>query len=287
MTRNCINIAFSCNNGWIDKLATTVVSILKHADKNDFYKFYILDSNITEYNKQKLLEIKSNINFDIEYLKIDASLFKNAPVTHHFKVETYYRLSLPSIIDVDKLIYLDVDTLVMKNIAELYNIELNNAYAAAVEDILSITTTMHKLDVKRYFNAGVMLLNLKKIREDNLEEQFFDVVNNHSELISWVDQCVLNYVFKENVLFLDETYNFQHQDSIPIALKNYKKKKNNIMVLHFVSQKKPWNFDKTWNLNLLYYYYYLQTPFRKFAFKIFLNKHIVKIKLTYLLLFAR
>ncbi len=257
-----INIAFSCNNQWADKLAVTIVSTLLHASKNDTYRFFILDGEITEANKKKLAKIKSKINFQIEYIPVNKKLFANAPLGHHFTVETYYRLKLPSLIDVDKLLYMDVDTLVKKDIKELFEIDLENYYAGAVIDESSYYKHIHKLPVKKYFNAGVLLLNLKKIREDNLEEKFFEFINNHSDLISWVDQCVLNAVFDENVKFLDRKFNFQHHGSLEPIKNLYNKQKKEVIILHYVAQKKPWNFEKSIELVFEYLYYALKTPYR-------------------------
>lgn len=259
---NTVNIAYSCNNNWADKLAVTIVSTLLHANKDYFYKFYILDGGITQENKEKLAKIKSKINFEIRYIPVNKELFFNAPLGHHFTVETYYRLKLPSLIDVDKLLYMDVDTLVKKDLSKLYNINLENHYAGAVIDESSYYKNIHKLSVKKYFNAGVLLLNLKKIREDRLEEKFFDFINNHSDLISWVDQCVLNAVFNENVKYLDRKFNFQHHSSINEIKNIYTKQKNDIVILHYVAQKKPWNFEKSIDIVFEYLYYALKTPYR-------------------------
>ena len=278
---NRISIAFSCNNEWIDKLAVTVISILENANKNDFYHFYILDGGISEINKIKLSKIKSKINFKLEYLKINKELFKNAPLSHHFKLETYYRLALANLISDDKLLYLDVDILVHKNISELFNIDIENYYAAAVEDILSKERKIHKLNVKKYFNAGVLLLNLKKIRDENLEKEFFDVINHHSNLITWVDQCVLNHVFKENVKFLNEKFNFQHHSSITNINNLYKKVKKDVIITHFVSTKKPWNFEKSIDLIIQYYSYLFKTPFKTDSLKTLLKNLIKKIIILY------
>lgn len=276
-----INIAYSCNNQWADKLAVTLTSTLLHASKNDTYRFFILDGGITKENKKNLAKIKSKINFQIEYIPVNKELFVNAPLGHHFTVETYYRLKLPSLINVDKLLYMDVDTLVKKDLNELFNIDLENYYAGAVVDENSYYKNIHKLPIKRYFNAGVLLLNLRKIREDNLEEKFFEFINNHSDQISWVDQCVLNAVFAENVKFLDRKFNFQHHSSLEQTKKLYKEQKNNIVILHYVAQKKPWNFEKSIELIFEYFYYALKTPYRLEVSKSLATAFLKKLKLLF------
>lgn len=284
MARECINIAFSCNNNWVDKLAVTLVSILKHSNVMDNYKFFVLDGGITQENKQKLAKIKSKTKFEIEYLKVNREIFSNVPLNNFFTIETYFRLKLPTLVNVDKLLYLDVDIAIRKNISNLYNTELKNYYAAAVIDESSYYKKLHKLSVNRYFNAGVLLLNLKKIREDNLEEKFFDFIKYNSDKICWVDQCVLNAVFNENVKFLGRIYNFQHSDFLPDTDKKYKELKNDVVIIHFVTVRKPWNFEKSLNFVLEYYYYYFQTPFRFDFFKHFIIKMQHKIRLMVMLL---
>ena len=274
-----INIAYSCNNQWTDKLAVTIVSTLLHANNKDFYKFYILDGGITQENKDKLAKIKSKVKFEITYIPVNKKLFANAPLGHHFTIETYYRLKLPSLINVDKLLYMDVDTIVKKDLTELYDINIDNYYAGAVIDESSYSKNIHKLSVKKYFNAGVLLLNLKKIRNENLEEDFFNFINNHADLISWVDQCVLNAVFKENVKYLDRKFNFQHHSSITEIKDIYNKQKHETVILHYVSDKKPWNFEKSVDLVLEYMYYALQTPYKFLFCKNLPHKFFKKIEL--------
>lgn len=281
-----INIAFSCNNAWVDKLATVIVEILLKSNKNDKYCFYILDGGISPENKSKLSKIKSKTTFEINYIAIDKSSFKDAPLNNHFTIEAYFRLKLPSLLKVDKLLYLDVDIIVRKNIAKIYDESVENVYAAVVTDSLASVASIHKLPLKRYFNSGVLLLNLKKIRDENLELKFFDFIKNHSDKITYVDQCVLNAVFNDNVRYLPITYNFQHSDICLGVLKQYKKFKNDIVVLHFVTARKPWNFDKSWNFIIEYYYYFLKTPFKVEFFKNICFIVAKKLRLTYLLLFS-
>lgn len=279
-----INIAFSCNNQWADKLAVTMVSTLIHASKDDFYKFFILDGGITEENKKKFAKIKSKTNFKIEYIPVNKELFSNAPLSHHFTIETYYRLKLPSLIDVDKLLYLDVDTLVKKDLKELYNIDINNYYAGAVIDESSYSQNIHKLSVKRYFNAGMLLLNLKKIREDKLEDKFFEFIDKHSDLISYVDQCVLNAVFNENVKFLDRRFNFQHHSALDNINEKYQQQKKEVIVLHYVAQKKPWNLEKSPSLIFEYICYAIKTPYKWNFMKHLIIEFFKKVKILLLLL---
>lgn len=81
-------------------------------------------------------------------------------------------------------------------------------------------------------------------------------------MISWVDQCVLNAVFNENVKYLDRKFNFQHHSGIDEIKNLYSKQKNDIVILHYVAQKKPWNFEKSIILVIEYLYYALKTPYR-------------------------
>ena len=126
---------------------------------------------------------------------------------------------------------------VKKDLKKLYNIDINNYYAGAVIDESSYSQNIHKLSVKRYFNAGMLLLNLKKIREDKLEDKFFEFIDKHSDLISYVDQCVLNAVFNENVKFLDRRFNFQHHSALDNINEKYQQQKKEVIVLHYVAQK--------------------------------------------------
>lgn len=177
----------------------------------------------------------------------------------------YGRLFIEKILplDIDKILYLDTDVIVYNDIDSLYDIDLSSFYCAACRDI-SIEQfakfELAKRNVKRYFNSGVMLLNMKEIRNkkigDKLLQTYFNPPQDFVGDAWWHDQSILNYCFEENVMFLDPKWNIQ---SILFGYPQYDEyiKKCGYSNLNDLFQRgsishaqggaKPWNFERFLN----------------------------------------
>jgi lipopolysaccharide biosynthesis glycosyltransferase len=130
----------------------------------------------------------------------------------------------------------------------LYDVDISDACAAVVEDVVSTRGNKKTYDklcsnlgVNRYFNAGVLLLNLKKLRDDGVEGKCFAFIENERDRIVFWDQCVLNYVLKNKVLFLADVYNFQYNPRHHDMDKIYNSRKDDVVIVHFVGPLKPWD----------------------------------------------
>ncbi len=290
---NFINIVFACDENFAAQLAVTIASILLNSKRHEKFIFFVLDGGISDSTKEKINKLKSVKDFSISYLEIRNEDFAECPipVSSHFTKATYYRFKLPSLLDTDKVLYLDCDILVKKSLGSLYDIDLKNNYAAVVEDIFFSAGLLYErcstLDVNKYFNAGVMLLNLKKMREDGIEKQCFEFAEKYPNKIRWVDQCILNALFKNQVLFINQKYNFQHNSGFKNIDELYKKVKD-IIILHFAGREKPWRNEKPFLIRLSYYYYLSRTPFGKNLFLLLMDNFLVapskiiqKIRLTF------
>lgn len=267
MEDNNINIAFAVDNNFVQQLATTIVSILRSSNKQDKFNFYVLDGGISPYNKEKVEKLKSIKHFNIEYLVINNDDFKHCPIPEslYFTKATYYRFKLQSLVSIDKILYMDCDILVRKSLSELYSVDVENKYAAVVEDMMFTVGKLGErcstLGVSRYFNAGIMVLNLKKMREDNIEAKCFEFVEKTPEKVKWVDQCVLNSIFEEKVKFIDKKYNFQYQGWLKEVREMYKQVENDIIILHYVGFDKPWLLERKTVLRPVYLNCLLKTPY--------------------------
>lgn len=288
MRKEVIKIVFASDNNFVKPLAVSIASVLLNSNKSDSFEFFVLTSDITNENKEKIAKLKKIKDFEITYLSIDEKDFEICPLCKHFKLPTYFRLKLPSLLNEDKVLYLDCDILVLKSLKELFIINIDNYYCAAVEDITKETQStraqMEILDVKDYFNAGILLLNLKKMREGSIEPKCFDYIENNSDKIKNVDQSVLNVVFKNNVLFVENLWNFQYNSSVLDIKSRFYKNLSKIRILHFACEKKPWDFNNLHPATLLWYHYLSKTPYRISLFQVLkglLMGFFKKIKTTF------
>lgn len=127
-------------------------------------------------------------------------------------VETYYRILGISLLpqSIERILYLDVDIIIRGSLMKLYETELGEAAFAVCEDIYGIINGFHEANKKRlsipqqysYFNAGVMLYNLKYLRETNAIEQMLQNIYKKYERYEYNDQDVMNEMYYDNVLYL-------------------------------------------------------------------------------------
>lgn len=237
-----MNIAFTIDNKYIIQLMTTIVSILEN--NNLPINFFILHSNISNINKQKLSELEFKYpNGTINFINIDENKFNTLPITiDYIGTISYYRYIIADIINEEKALYLDSDIIVKGDISRFYNTNISEYYAAGVED-LYIKNTDHKNKIgfseqDLYINGGVLLLNLKKLKQENISAQLFENTVKYKDSIKYQDQDIINITFKNKILELDSIYNF--------ASENVKKQKNkikNAKIIHYTGSKKPWDKD--------------------------------------------
>lgn len=229
-----MNIAFLIDDNYSEQLSVVLASLLKNDKHNTKFNIYVLDIGISETNKAKIKRLKGN--YEINFIPIDEKLFKDFPSINHLKTLNYARILLPSLVECDKILFLDCDILVLDDLSKLYNMDFEDTYACVIKDRTSneIFTIRQKeiLNIKNYFNAGVMLLNLKKIRQDKIESRCIKFILENPDKILFLEQCALNYVFQDNVKFIDKKWNYQYK-------LNVSKKAKNISIIHFVGWEKP------------------------------------------------
>ena len=215
-----LNVVFAADNNYASFLSISLLSLLKH-NENDFENInvYILDDVINNKNKQKIISLTENPSCSITFIetkKIDEMDFSVLGLTRNLNkssLTTYARLFMSSLLPkhVDKVIYLDCDSLVVDSYNELWKEDISNYYCAGVLD--GINTSVKRFlgfkDDETYINAGFLLVNLKKWREDKVEEKFIKFMDENQNRFYQHDQGVLNNIFKNQILIVEPKYNLQ------------------------------------------------------------------------------
>ncbi len=219
--------------------------------------FHILYSKLQQDNMEKLKQC-GNVVFH----KIDNSIFEpyfNNGVCKDVTIPTLYRLMLPSLLkDVKRVLYLDCDLIVLKSLSELFFTQLSpSQYAACVED-MGGHLHMARMGFEQnsnnfYFNAGVCLLDLEKMRQDNIEKKMFDYLKANWEKLSYSDQDVMNAVLLGHVKQMDRKYNF-------ITINFYFPNDLHPTIAHFAGIK-PWKIGFYNIYREKFWEYFAKTPF--------------------------
>ena len=257
MTEKLINICIACDDNYSKYAGVVIASVLANAEDENL-DFYILDSNISEENKQSIISLKNIYpSCDIKFVEIDNSLFDDyakVKTNKYISIATYYRLKLSELLpDVDRVIYLDCDIVVNKSLKDLFNTDLEGCPIGGVTDI-------NRRMVKKnpnYINAGMLLMDLKTIREQNLEPKFLEWTKEHINTIKMGDQEIINEVLKGQIKLFDEKWNVQSSNFV-----NRSSYTHNPYIIHFVSKRKPWHFG-SFSYHKDYYFKYLElTPWK-------------------------
>lgn len=233
-----IHIAFGATEDWLKYTKITITSILLNAKDTDNYTFYILAEDFHPATIQSLKKLYAVGNCELEFIKIDNSGFEGA-VHDWLGVSASYRLILSSLVPhLDKILYLDSDIIVNKNIAKLYNTDVTDYYLAAVEDKYSdrMKVRVGLAENQTFINTGVQLFNLKRFREENLEDIIFKKLR---ESDYYTDQDVINDVCRDNILQLPIKFNLMVSDGYPTRREEYEKALKDIpTIIHYTI--KPW-----------------------------------------------
>ena len=227
-SQNKIPIAFSLNDNYVYPLTVSLTSILYNSFSNTSYIFYLLlhpDLNKTKLKKILALKEKyHNCKFELIHM---GKNFSNYPNYYQKSSALYYRLKLPDLItELDKIIYLDADTIVHKDLTDMYNLDMGIYYYLGIPDH---DINHFEFNGKRTFiNSGVLLINLKKLREANSSVLYKNFYEHHRILKA--DEYIMNSVFYDKISFLPFKYglpDFGEGNHITATPSNYCKEFHN------------------------------------------------------------
>ena len=196
-------------------VGTAMQSILEHTDSK--ICFHILhDETVSEENKRKLKQVAHQKGDVIEFHQIDSAEFECIKDrTQGFTIGTMFRCMLPELLpDLSKIVYLDADIFVNTDIKELWEFDICDYCLAGVVDegvikfhTPNILYKYPKIDRNQYFNAGVLCMNLTKIKQiGNLRDLVVEFLVNNPEA-TYPDQDAFNVLFHNNILYLDSSWN--------------------------------------------------------------------------------
>jgi lipopolysaccharide biosynthesis glycosyltransferase len=193
-----------------------VILSLYNVKEKKTYDIYIIHS---ELDKDDVDYIKKSVSEEerIKDIKVDDSLFENAPIIHSdFSKEGYYKLLLPFVLPahIKKALYLDCDIIVTKDLSTMYDTDLKDMYYAAVPDrMINVKKRKYVEDLgiakgDKYYNTGVLLINVEKIRKEVEYDYYKDYINSQGSKFQYHDQQVINYFHNRKILPLSNEFNY-------------------------------------------------------------------------------
>jgi len=268
-----IPIVFSSDDKYSRHLGVSLVSIFENKNKKTKIKTYILDGGISKENKLKLLKIAKNYNTKIIFIKIENEIINSLPVNYHITSPAYFRLLIPKIILENKIIYLDCDTIIKKDLTNLFNINLCNKAIGAVEALTKKENLKRKPWIGNiYINSGVMLIDCNRWNKINLTEKTIKFAKKNPTKLENVDQDAINYTCQKYIKTLDRKYNLE----VKTEDKKTKIKHINIIIIHYIGSIKPWHFMYNGPLKEEYKKYLKKTPWKNNKYSDKNIKNIIK-----------
>lgn len=236
-----VSLCFSDQSGEYSRYVLAVIAQAISRTKNSI-TFHLVHDQTLQKDRQNALQ--SYIDAHGAFVKFyDIS---KEPEFKQMNNGMLYRLFLPRLLpSLEKILYLDVDVFIMKDLSQLWNIDLDECSLAAVPDIKE---TQHfirsqryyrkqNLDADRYFNSGVLLLNLEYIRQHgDLVEGYLSYIHKFPHTLM-LDQDFLNYAFQNSTRLLPVSYNFISYDLSNLTEDIAKKQ----IIVHLAGRYKAWD----------------------------------------------
>lgn len=253
---NDLNIVLTTDDNYIVPTMVTISSILSSANADVKFNIYILCAKeLSQKGRRQLNSIEDKYGqVAITFLEIDDTKLSVAVTTAYIPVASYYRLYISSLIPDERCLFIDGDMIVRHDLTEVYNTELDDYYAAGVKDMgvqshFSVYEGYAEYlgipDMRAYVNAGFMIFNLKKIREDGIDHRMIESIDRGYK---YMDQDIINKLCYGKIKILPLKYDYfteyigsiSRQNLSGYTLEELSEIEQEIAVYHFVGIFKPW-----------------------------------------------
>jgi lipopolysaccharide biosynthesis glycosyltransferase len=234
-------VMFAIDDKYAMPLAVAIKSMIDHFPKDRELEIIVGDVDVSQENKDKL-----NAIWPIRFEKLDIGRVENIKINIVYHTSAIFaRLLMPEILtDIDKVLYLDCDIIVQDDITRLWDMDISGHVLGAVQD-----DTIHERDGHVYFNSGVLLMNMKKWREENVSEKAVEFVTKN--ITNFTDQDALNHIMRGNFLRISKKWN-KYSTTETESLK----------IIHFLGGEKPWWFNSKMPVAPKYFEVLDETPFK-------------------------
>lgn len=261
-----MNILITINKGYVKQLNVLLNSI-QYSNSKEKFDVYILHKNLEQSDIENIQGGLDLEKIFIHEIKISKSEIDNFPVYEkRYPVEIYFRIFatkyLPT--DLDKVLYLDADTIVINELKELYETDFCGNYFIATTHIRKLLHRFNeiRLDIKEdepYINTGVLLINLKELRKRNVEKEVMEYIENNKKILMLPDQDIISSIYGNKIKLVDGLkYNLGDRSLNTYNLRNPKNQINlkwvckNTVVIHYYGRNKPWQKDYVGKLGCFY-----------------------------------
>ena len=241
---NTVNLFFACDDAYVPFLAVTLTSVKQHRAPNRHYAVRVLHTGISEAGCSRIGKLEEE-GFTIGFYNIShrmETLSHRLHTRDYYSASTYYRLFIPELFpELKKALYLDCDLVLETDVAQLYDVELGTNLVGAVPDgmvgsiaemALYVRNRLGFENPEKYFNAGVLLMNLEAMRAEGFTGIFLELLGRVKFQVAQ-DQDYLNVICRDRVTYLGYEWN-----TMPSGIQAAQPK-----LIHYNLDGKPWHKD--------------------------------------------
>jgi len=241
-----IPLFFATDDNYLPFLSITLQSLWENSSHDYDYKIYVLHSGVRKEFEEKIMHF-SKEGFEVQFVDVGEPLkaiSKDLHMRDYYTCTTYFRVFIAGMFpQYDKALYLDCDTVILGDISELYNYDLDDNLIAGApcegvnsfEVYREYVRTVDGLNPDYFFNAGVILMNLKAFREEKFYEQFADLLQKYKFTLIQ-DEDYLNVLCQDRVLRLPRAWN-----KTPVGKDLLSRE--DLRIVHYLMTWKPWRYD--------------------------------------------
>lgn len=249
MANKTIPIFFSIDDSYAPFLSVALKSAIDNSKSENNYRAIIMYESLSQDNRERLGSLATD-NFKIDLVEMNEGLetitdrLSNRIRSEYFTLTIYFRLFIASMFpEYDKAIYIDSDIVLEEDIAELFSIDIGDNFIGAcrdasidgIEPFQSYVEQVVGVDRNDYVNSGVLLMNLKKLRDTDFDKHFLSLLNTYHFDSVAPDQDYLNAICKGSIYYLSPKWN---------AMPNEQKPKiEGAKLIHYNLFSKPWCYD--------------------------------------------
>lgn len=261
-----MNILFAIDQKCIDLLFTCVYSLLENGGYKK-YNIYVFHSDLNEIHIKKIIDFYYEIQW--HFIEIPKEMFDGFPTVKRYPQQIYYRLAAPLLLpkELDRILYLDVDTIVLNTLNYLYETSFEDNLFVACTNTKKILTKFNQIRLgipihenRPYVNTGVLLMNLNQLRDELSLEDIREFIKNKKNVLCLPDQDILTTLYGNKVKIINSLqYNLSdraimfHNMQIKNEVIDMEWVKKNTVILHYYGNNKPWREDYNGTLGQFYY----------------------------------
>ncbi|AHW61317.1 Lipopolysaccharide biosynthesis protein, LPS:glycosyltransferase [Draconibacterium orientale] len=279
-TNNTIYIAYSCDEAYIHHTGISLISLFENNKGINSIIIYFIEKGVRQESINQLQTICDKYKRKLEVIPFSSICNDLHPSDTGRHIETIYsKLFFSRISNIDKMLYIDSDTIINGSIHELWSIDLSNYCVAGVETYtVKSKERLNLLPEDNFINDGIVLLNLEKLRKNRYDLKFLDFINMFNGNPPLLSEGTINFVCKGSILSLHPKFNLM-SGLISIPNTNYTKNKylsnyysdeiideaiKSPVIIHYLSAfyNRPWDKNCTHPLKNRYLFYKSLSPWR-------------------------